>query len=89
MKNNNELGGSFSSFAIEAKQQKTMMSWDPSSLSSSALEEKTKRRRQASQFIVVFYKWRKKTKKWGWAGRFIVVSNNLRKTNIEVFFLGL
>jgi hypothetical protein len=42
-KNDNELGGLLSSSAIKVKQLKTMTSRDPGSLSSFALEEKTKR----------------------------------------------
>jgi len=42
VENDNEPGGSLSSFGIEAKQPRIMTSWDPNLLSS-ALEEKTKR----------------------------------------------
>jgi len=43
VENDNEPGGSLSSFGTEAKQPRTMTSWDPNLLLSSALEEKTKR----------------------------------------------
>ncbi len=36
-----------------------------------------------------FYKLRKKAKRWRQAKRLVIVSCNLRKTNIKVFFFGL
>lgn len=82
--NDNEMGHSLSSSAIEAKQPRITTSWDPSLLLSSAFEGKTKRRWWAFRLVVVFYNWRKKCKKQQWierAERLVVIFYNWRKKN--------
>lgn len=62
--NNNKLGGLLSFSPTKAKQPRMIASWDPSLSLFFSPEEKTKRWRQAFQFIIIFYNWRKKCRKW-------------------------